>query len=109
MERLLNHLMQGCIVPLLLLPVVLSGLSCVALVQLPEALHSAPRSDQFIAVAFSLFGIIGTLGTIVFVRIVRRKAPNWQFFGLGRTVWIVLINLAWFAGLVAGGLKLYEK
>ena len=108
MEHLLNHLIQRHVVPLLLLPVVMSGFFCLAILQLPETFRSPSTPDRIIAVVFSLFGIVGTVGTFIFLRVIRRKAQNWRVFELGRTAWLVLISVAWLAGVACGVLMLYE-
>ncbi|MGP8197927.1 MAG: hypothetical protein ACLQU4_00310 [Limisphaerales bacterium] len=108
MEHFLNHLIQRHVMPLLLIPVVMSSFSCFAILQLPEVFRSSSTPDQVVAVVFSLIGIFGTFGTYKFFRVIRHKAPTWRVFELGRTAWLVLIGMAWFAGLGCGVLMLYE-
>jgi len=107
MKHLLNHLIQRHVIPLLLLPVVLSGFSCFAIYGLPQALRSASTTDAIILVIISLLGVIGTFCTSVFFRVVRSQPATWQVFELGRTAWAVLIAVAWFAGVACGVLMIY--
>jgi hypothetical protein len=86
----------------------MSGFSCFAIIGLPEVFRSSSTPDKVMAVVFSLIGILGTFGSYKFFRIVRHKAPNWRVFDLGRTAWLVLIGVAWFAGVGCGVLMLYE-
>jgi hypothetical protein len=108
MEHFFNHLIQRHVVPVLLLPAVISGFSCFAILQLPAAFEAPSTPDRIVAVVFSLIGIFGTLGTCLFFRAIRRKQPDWRVFELGRTAWLVLIGAAWLAGVGCGVLMLYE-
>lgn len=108
MEHLLNHLIQRHLIPLLLIPVVLSGLACFAIAGLPEAFRGSSMSDIVILIIISLLGLVGSAGTFVLLRVIKKKAPDWRVFELGRTAWITLIALAWFAGVGCGLLMLHE-
>ena len=102
MKHLFDHFIQGHVIPLLLIPVVLSGLSCFAIFGLPQALRSSSRTDAIILIVISLLGIIGTIGTWVFLRAVRSRPHTWQVFNLGRTAWSFLISVTWLAGVLCG-------
>ena len=108
MKRLINNLLLHHLLPLLLLPVAMSGCFCFAILRLPEALRSNYTPDRVIAVIFSSFGILGTIATVIFLRAIRRRTSTWRVFELGRTAWIVLIGFAWIAGLACGVVMLYE-
>jgi hypothetical protein len=108
MKYLLDHLIQRHVIPLLLIPVVLSGLSCFAIFGLPEALRSSSTRDAIILAAISLFGIIGTICTSVFLRVIRSRPPTWKLFELGRTAWSILVTVAWLAGAGCGVLMIYD-
>jgi hypothetical protein len=103
-----NHLIQQHVIPWLLLPVVMSGLACFAVFGLPDAFHSSSNSDVVGLTVASLLGILGSSGTFALLCTIRRKAPDWTVFELGRTAWLTLIILAWFAGLGCGGWMLHE-
>ena len=109
MKHLLNHLIHRHVLPLLLLPIAVSGCFCFAVFTLPEAFRSTSTEDRFVAVVFSLLGIFGTAVTITFLRAMRRLSPEWRVFELGRTGWIVLISIAWLAGVGCGIVILYES
>ena len=108
MKHLLNHLIQRHVIPLLLLPVVLSGFSCFAIYGLLHELRTSSSTDLIILGIISLLGIIGTLCSSVFLRVVRSQPVAWQVFELGRTAWSVLIVVAWLAGVACGVLMIYE-
>ena len=108
MKHLLNHLIQRHLIPLLLLPVVLSGLACFALFGLVHELRTSSTTDLIILGVISLLGVIGTLCTTVFFRVVRSQPATWQVFELGRTAWSVLIVSAWLAGVACGVVMIYE-
>src|SRR4051794_17308695 len=108
MKHLLNHLIQRHLIPLLLLPVVLSGFACFAIYGLLHELHTSSTKDLIFLAIISLLGLIGTLCTSVFFRSVRSQHTNWRLFELGRTTWSVLILFAWLAGLACGILMIYE-
>jgi hypothetical protein len=107
-KQLLDHFIQGHVIPLLLIPVVLSGMSCFSIVGLPQALRSSSKTDVILLAALSLLGMIGTVGTWLFLRGVRSRPPTWRVFELGRTAWSVLIAAAWLAGVVCGLVMIYE-
>jgi hypothetical protein len=108
MKHLLDHLIQRHVIPLMLLPVVMSGFSCFAIYGLLHELHTSSATDLIILAVISLVGIIGTLCTSLFLRFVRSQALTWQVFELGRTAWSVLIVIAWLAGVACGLLMIYE-
>jgi hypothetical protein len=112
MKHLLNHLIQRHVIPLLLLPVVFSGFACFAAYGLLHDLRTsstaASMGDLIILAVVSLLGIIGTLCTSVFFRVIRSQPVTWQIFELGRTAWSVLIISAWLAGVACGVLMIYE-
>jgi hypothetical protein len=108
MEHLFNHLIQRHLVPLLLLPVVLSGFGCFGILLLPEAFRGSSTGDRIIAVVFSLIGIFGTVATLILVRAIRRRPTSWRVFELGRTAWTVLVTLAWLAGVACGFIMLHD-
>ena len=108
MERLFNHLIQRHLVPLLLLPVVLSGLSCFGIFLLPEAFRGSSTGNRIIAVIFSLIGIFGTVATLILLRVIRRRPTSWRVFELGRTAWTILVTLAWLAGVACGFIMLHD-
>jgi len=107
MEHLFNHLVQRHVVPLLLLPVVLSGLGCFEVLLLPEAFR-ASTGDRIIAVVFSLIGIFGTIATFILIRAIRRQESSWQVLELGRTAWTALVSLAWLSGVGCGCMMLHD-
>jgi hypothetical protein len=84
MKHLLNHLIQRHVIPLLLLPVVLSGLACFAIYGLLHELRTSSSTDLIILGVISLLGIIGTLCSSVFLRVVRSQPVTWQVFELER-------------------------
>jgi len=108
MKHLFNHLIQRHVIPLLLLPVVCSGFACFTIYGLLHELHTSSRTDLIFLAIISLLGIIGTLCTSVFLRVVRSQPATWQVFELGRTAWSVLIIAAWLAGVACGVLMIYE-
>lgn len=108
MKHLLNHLIQRHLIPLLLLPVVLSGFSCFAIYGLLHELRNSSATDLIILAIISSLGIIGTFCTLGFLRVVRSQPATWQVFELGRTAWSVLITVAWIAGVACGVLMIYE-
>ena len=108
MKHLLNHLIQRHLIPLLLLPVVLSGFACFTIFGLVHELHTSSTTDLILLAVVSLLGIIGTFCTSIFLRVVRSQPPTWQIFQLGRTAWSVLITAAWLGGAACGLLMIYE-
>src|SRR5881409_1139667 len=108
MERLFNHLIQRHLVPVLLLPVVFSGLGCFAVFLLPEVFRSSSTPDRVLAVVFSLIGIFGTIATFILLRVIHRQASSWRVFDLGRTAWTILVSLAWLVGVGCGCIMMYE-
>jgi hypothetical protein len=107
MEHLFNHLIQRHLVPVLLLPVVLSGLCCFGILLLPEAFRGSSTDDRIIAVICSLIGIFGTVATLILLRAIRRRPTSWRVFELGRTAWTVLVSIAWLAGVACGFIMLH--
>jgi hypothetical protein len=108
MNHLLNHLIQRHVIPLMLLPVVLSGFSCFAIYGLLHELRTSSATDLIILAVISLIGVVGTLCTSIFLRFVRSQPVTWQVFELGRTAWSALIIVAWLAGVACGVLMIYE-
>src|SRR5262245_60479831 len=60
MKHLVNHLVQRHLVPVLLLPVVLSGLFCFAIFGLPAAVRSSSREEEVILVVVTLLVVLGS-------------------------------------------------
>jgi hypothetical protein len=108
MQHLLNHLIQHHVIPLLLIPVAISGVSCFAVYELLRELHDAPAADLILLAIFSIVGIIGTICTWFFLRSVRSQPVTWKTFELGRTTWSILIIFAWFAGAACGVLMIFD-
>ena len=108
MERLGNRVVHGRLLPLLLLPVAISGFFCFTVFALPEAFRSTSRGDRVVAIVFSLIGIIGTFTTFMFLRAIRRRPPGWRVFDLGPTAWTVLVSTAWLMGIACGLFLIYE-
>jgi hypothetical protein len=108
MKHLLNHLIQRHVIPVLLLPVVASGMLCFSIFGLPQAVRSSATGDEIILAAMSLLGVVGTVGTAVLVHVIRSQPAAWQVFELGRTAWSVLVTVAWLAGVACGVLMTYE-
>jgi hypothetical protein len=100
MEHLLKRLVQRHLVPVLLLPVVLSGLACFAVSGLPQAVRSSSRAEEIILVVVTLLGILGSLGTFVCLRVIRRQPPTWRIFDLDAQRG--LCSLLWPGWLVSG-------
>ena len=108
MKHLLNHLIQRHVIPLLLLPVVLSGFACFAIYGLLHELRTSSSTELIILGIISLFGILGTICSSVLLRVVWAQPVTWQIFELRRTAWMVLIVVAWLAGIACGVLMIYE-
>ncbi len=108
MEPLFNHLLQRHVIPVLLLPVVLSGLGCVTVLLLPSTFRSSSTPDRLLVGIISLLGILGTIATFLLLRAIRRRDVSWRVFELGKTAWSVLISLAWLGGVACGFLMLHE-
>jgi hypothetical protein len=105
-DHFLNHLAQRHLVPLLLLPVVMSGFCLFTVFGLPTAFRSSSTTDQILCLVFSMAGICGTAATLYFVRSITKRPASWRLFDLGRTAWLVLMVIAWGAGLGCGVLML---
>src|ERR1700678_3231800 len=109
MKHLLSHLIHRHILPILLLPIVVSGIFCVCIFELPAMFRSPSTPDRVISVVFSSLGILGTIATYLVFRVVRRRDQTWRVFELGRTAWTVLISVAWLCGVACGILIFYES
>lgn len=107
MEHIFNHLVQR-LIPLLLLPVVFSGLCFFGLFQLASELRSFSKPDWIVAIVVSLMGILGTGTTYILLRAIRRQASSWRVLELGRMGWIVLVCLAWVGGVACGFIMMYD-
>jgi hypothetical protein len=103
-----NHLLHRHVIPFLLLPVVMSGFACFAVFGLPDAIHMSSNSDVLGLIVISAGGILGSIGTMFVLCVIRKKEPYWRLFELGRTAWLTLITLAWIAGLGCGLLMVQE-
>lgn len=108
MKHIFNHLVQRHVIPVLLIPVVLSGWFCFAISGLPQALRTSSTTDAIILIVISLLGVIGTFCSSVLLRVVRSQPTTWQIVGLGRTAWSVLIVVAWLGGAACGVLMIYQ-
>jgi hypothetical protein len=108
MKHLLNHLVQRHVIPLLLLPVVLSGFAWFAIYGFLHEFRTSSTTDLIILAAVSMLGLIGTFCSSIVLRVVRAQPETWQVFELGRTAWSVLIIAAWIAGVACGLLMIYE-
>jgi hypothetical protein len=107
LKHLSNHLLQRHVIPYLLIPVVMSGFACFAIFGLPDAIGMSSNSDVLGLVIISAGGILGSIGTMFVVCVIRKKEPHWRVFELGRTAWLTLIILAWVAGLGCGLLMVH--
>src|SRR5690349_17024980 len=107
-EYLSKHLLQRHVIPFLLIPVVMSGFVCFPVFGLPDAFAMSSNSDVLWVAIVSAGGIVGTIGTIFVLCVIRKKEPHWRLFELGRTAWLTLIIVAWIAGLGCGFLMVHE-
>lgn len=106
MKHLLNHLIQRHVIPLLLIPVVLSSFFCFAIYGFLHEFRTSSTGELIFMAILSLLGVIGTFCTLVLFRVVRSQPAAWQIFELGRTAWLVLITVAWLVGVACGVLML---
>jgi hypothetical protein len=107
LKPLSNHLLQRHVIPYLLIPVVMSGFACWPVFGLPDSVYMASNSDVLGMVIISAGGILGSIGTMFVLCVIRKKEPHWRAFELGRTAWLTLIILAWIAGLGCGWLMVH--